>query len=175
MSNEYKVFTGDFRHDMLQKYTERIESCLKDITFFFDLYKHYQIKTPPPCATNYRDALFHYLKLYNADEQSEAITQASNIDEHLDRLVKDSYINFLQILIRRMKNEYEHQQRKDRRKCLQRGIHMLKDLVLVIRSDSLQIRRFFQSPEGLNVITERFTMVSQDIKRNNLFYVLTQS
>ena len=175
MNNEYVMFCGELRHNMLTHYTEKITHCLSDISSLFSLYEAYDIDTLPPCATNYRDALFHFIRLYKADEVSEAVTQASNIDEHLDRLIKDTYVNFLQISLKRIEEAYLCTADTEGKKCLQKSMHTLKDLVLMIRSNSLQIYRLFQSDENVDLITSKIKSVTADMNNLGLISVLIPS
>lgn len=50
---------------------------------------------PPSCYTNFRDALFHFRKMYNSSEEHEIMQQVFAVKEHLGRARTDARIVIL--------------------------------------------------------------------------------
>ncbi len=99
----------------------------------------------PPFATNFRDALFHYKKLYESDTVEDAISQAEAIDEHLSRAIKDSLMQLVQVLLYSSTFLYEENDTEDSDKAeLQELIHSFKQSILKLRIDAMDIVRITQ-------------------------------
>ncbi len=60
------------------------------------IYDEFGLYYPSECHTNYRDAWFHYRKLYNKKEDISVLNEKYGLEEHLLRAAKDAQINLLQ-------------------------------------------------------------------------------
>jgi len=57
--------------------------------------KHLRLRMPASPLLNFRDALSHYICLYEAKTDEEKIKQETSISEHLSRGIKDIYVYIL--------------------------------------------------------------------------------
>lgn len=62
------------------------------------LYEEFGLYYPKECNTNYRDAWFHYRKLYLKRDEMSVLNEKYGLEEHLLRAAKDSQIFLLQRL-----------------------------------------------------------------------------
>ena len=62
---------------------------------------------PLPCRTNFRDAWFHFKKLYERKDYVKVVQEEYALEEHLIRAVKDAIICYYQIYIRRIEIVYQ--------------------------------------------------------------------
>lgn len=60
------------------------------------LYMNYRMFYPNASENNYRDAWFHYRKMYAQHNTYDVISQIANFEEHLERAEKDAIIYFEQ-------------------------------------------------------------------------------
>ena len=63
-----------------------------------ELYDEFGLYYPKECNTNYRDAWFHYRKLYTRKDRISVLNEKYGLEEHLLRAVKDAQIYLLQQL-----------------------------------------------------------------------------
>ena len=63
-----------------------------------ELYDGFGLYYPKECNTNYRDAWFHYRKLYTRKDMISALNEKYGLEEHLLRALKDAQIYLLQQL-----------------------------------------------------------------------------
>lgn len=105
------------------------------------LYQKSKVKIVPPFATNFRDALFHYAKLYEADTYQEVIEQAGAIEEHLNRAIKDSIIQLAQVTLYSICRIYDTTSDNEERQRIQTYIHRLKGCTLQLRINAMNIVR----------------------------------
>lgn len=141
---EFERFQGGYREEILKLYADRLSQYMKIFEVFYVLYEAYNIKEYPPCATNLRDAFFHFCRLYEADFIEESILQYGAIDEHLNRLLKDAVNKFLRIIAQRIEKRYGNLLKEGERedsKVLQECLHEIKNYVLSMRHNSMRIDR----------------------------------
>lgn len=81
------------------------EKCAKEIAEFgvqfqilHKLYDILGLSYPEECITNYRDAWFHYRKLYKKKDSISILNEKYGLEEHLLRAAKDAQICLLQQL-----------------------------------------------------------------------------
>ena len=93
---------------------------------------------PLSCYNNFRDALFHYLKITKLDEESKILCEGYALQEHLHRSIKDSIINFLQQLVICIENlvhlnKISQEQEEYSRKCLKEyGCSDCKEILKIL-------------------------------------------
>ena len=63
---------------------------------------------PLPCRTNYRDAWFHYKKLYEQKDYIKVVQEQYALEEHLIRSSKDAINRYFQIYVMYMEEVYHH-------------------------------------------------------------------
>lgn len=62
---------------------------------------------PLPCRTNYRDAWFHYKKIYERRDYIKVFQEQYAMEEHLIRAIKDAINKYFQIWIYDMETVYK--------------------------------------------------------------------
>jgi len=130
---------------------------------------------------NFRDALFHYKKMYEAaknGDNTEFIKQLANIEEHLHRGIKDFAVylctDYYVPLIRQMM-ESRSQCINDSVFCRLRHIyHELKNIVAEIRLGGQKLLRFGDSevswlPSMINIISAFINLLNENVQLNNLY------
>jgi len=100
---------------------------------------------------NFRDALFHYKKMYNAigdkDEFTIIAQQSTCIEEHLNRGLKDFAIHlcnnyYIRIIHKMITSQDDKRNNKDVIKKLRNIYHGLKNLVVEIRHTGQTLQHF---------------------------------
>lgn len=66
------------------------------------------LELPLACRTNFRDAWFHFKKLYERRDYVKIVQEEYALEEHLIRAVKDAIICYYQIYIRKIERVYEY-------------------------------------------------------------------
>ena len=125
---------------------EYIDS-VKAIKDFFD-----ELPVKKPIASpylNFRDALFHYNKMYRAARDGDNfgfIRQGACIEEHLNRGLKDFVThlctNFYILILHKMIDSRAKFVDSDIRQNLRQVYHGLKNLVVEIRLDGQTLKHF---------------------------------
>ncbi|MEG0376992.1 MAG: hypothetical protein RR614_00790 [Eubacterium sp.] len=142
MNSEGKRFLDNEKEEILAHYADKIYEYIRLTNSLYLLYKSSGFEEYPPCSTNLRDAIFHFCKLYESDFEEEAILQYSAIDEHLNRMFKDSLIKYLKLVLKRFEDLYEAENGKQGvKQKLQKSIHELKNLEIELRIQSMNIDR----------------------------------
>lgn len=139
--NDYEPISDNQHTEYIDKYSALIfeyHDLLVQITM---LYQKSHVKIVPPFATNFRDALFHYAKLYEADTYQEVIEQAEAIEEHLNRAIKDSIMQLAQVALYSLSGIYSTISDYDERGKIQTYIHRLKGFALQLRINAMNIVR----------------------------------
>lgn len=164
----YNRLPSNLKEKYLAEQTEKIFDAHNYIANFTNLYKAYYIKEIPPCATNFRDSLFHFKKLYDADTYEEALAQIESSDEHMNRLIKDSLVKYCLILVESFTEIYSSDVLDPKGKSeLQHIIHLLKNYVLDIRSKSLNINRINGTDE-VGRLKEYAPIIDQFLQKYSL-------
>jgi hypothetical protein len=100
--------------------------------------KHLKIDLVASPLYNFRDALSHYIRLYEAKDESEKTAQESSINEHLYRGLKDGYV----FIVNEMRDRVDAALTKSGKKTtkeersLRAVLHEFKKLELEIRKNS---------------------------------------
>jgi len=151
---------------------------IKEIYDSIDPTKQMGIASP---YLNFRDALFHYRKMYKAAEKgdnTEFIQQLANIEEHLNRGIKDFAIflcfNFYAPLIRHMMQSKSRCINNDVFCGLRHIYHELKNIVAEIRLGGQNLLRFGNSkvswlPSMIKIISDFKNLLNTNIQLNNLY------
>jgi hypothetical protein len=134
---------------------------------------------------NFRDALFHYRKMYKAaDEGNEDVIQEQRacIDEHLHRGIKDFIVDICSngyvAAINEIMNSNPQWMDKNTLKSLRHIYHGLKNIVVEIRLGGITISRldgnssFFPSLRA--EITSFYTLLNNNSNLNTLFNQTTE-
>ncbi len=133
-------------------FNNEIESIAKDIDDYsqtiyliLEICDNININKLASPAINFRDAINHYTKLYEACENKNAkefICQKSSIEEHLSRGIKDTFIYIMSNIARKLSNIITIQStlNNDQGK-LREYFHIFKNMTLDIRLRSIKIER----------------------------------
>jgi hypothetical protein len=112
MLNEEKIFSVAEHREYVnrsamwiteyQEYLNRLERWFGEIGE----------ELPLPCRTNYRDAWFHYRKIYEHRDSKKVIQEQYAMEEHLIRAIKDAinsyfqnYLLDMEIIYKALKND----------------------------------------------------------------------
>jgi hypothetical protein len=116
-------------------------SYLTDV--IIDFFDKVNFQKPACNAINFRDALFHYIKLYDGflEKDDEVFYgEKSSIREHLDRGVKDSLI----LLICNIRDKIKANiniNKGSKKRMLRQHYHFFSNMVLEIRLNGTDISR----------------------------------
>lgn len=77
-------------------YQKSIADTSEFITACEGIAKVLDVKLPPACYTNFRDALFHFRRMVKSSEENEIAKQAFAIEEHANRVKTDAIIGILE-------------------------------------------------------------------------------
>jgi len=120
----------------IEDIASEIEEFVQQSSILEIICKYLIIPLSASPLVNFRDALSHYIKRYEAKTDEEKLRQESSIDEHLFRGIKDicvHIINFMKNKISSILNDSENRtQEHDYRKLL----HKYKNLEIEIRKNS---------------------------------------
>jgi hypothetical protein len=108
---------------------------------FYNLYEH--LCTEKSCGStylNFRDALTHYIRLYEAKNIQEKINQTILIYEHLRRGLKDACVFTVIEMKERINKELKKEYFKNVKYILRCELHYYKNLEIEIRSDTFPRR-----------------------------------
>ena len=117
---------------------ENIEEYVSIISILEMVCKSYKIALNASPLINFRDAMSHYILLYEADSDEKKIAEESSIEEHLFRGAKDAIVLILSEMKHRASKALDKlaldswQKQCDIRKIL----HKYKDLELEIRGNT---------------------------------------
>jgi hypothetical protein len=151
---------------------------IKDIYDSLDPTQQAGIASP---YLNFRDALFHYKKMYDAatnGDNTVFIQQLANIEEHLHRGIKDFAVHLCfncYVPVIRDMMESRSQCVNDAVFCRLRHIyHELKNIVADIRLGGQRLLRFGAGgsswlPSMVNIIADFNNLLKGDVQLNNLF------
>jgi len=130
---------------------------------------------------NFRDALIHYKKMYEAAEMNddtEIIKQSASIEEHLHRGIKDFAVylcNNCYVPVIRQMMESRARCINDVVFCRLRHIyHEFKNITAEIRLGGQKLLRFGDSevswlPNMINTISDFKKLLNEDVQINNLY------
>ena len=90
MSNNRSILS-DSDHQSLSLYSaDMLLVCRKKMKELEELYKLEQLPFPIQCRTNFRDAWFHYKKVYERFDSIKVQQEQYAMEEHLIRVLKDA-------------------------------------------------------------------------------------
>ncbi|MDR3237638.1 MAG: hypothetical protein LBT84_03960 [Spirochaetia bacterium] len=170
------------RQVILNKATDEIIDYVKTVFIIKDIYnninkdlnKKLDIASP---YLNFRDALFHYKKMYETDDDISFTDQLACLDEHLNRGIKDFVIclcsNFYIPVLHNMLNNCS-----DNKKVKLRNVyHKQKNLITEIRLGGQTLQRFNNQEwlARLTTITQEIhTLLNNDSTLKQLYLMLNK-
>ena len=131
----------DIREKFLIQSFHSIELSHKQSYLFGQIFDNLGIMESAPCAANFRDALFHFKRLYESDFNEEYVAQYESIIEHSNRLYKDSVVRLIQVLIFSLNRLMQDADNEEEYMCLYDFKVSLKKIQLELRLRSLEIKR----------------------------------
>ena len=94
---------SDFEHMQYADYAaQKISIYYEYLSILEKWFSEAGWELPLPCRTNFRDAWFHFKKLYERKDYVKVVQEEYALEEHLIRAVKDAIICYYQIYIRRI-------------------------------------------------------------------------
>ncbi len=126
--------------DLISASAHKIELYSINASGLQDIQEELGLQHEATTLVNFRDALNHYVKLYETDDREEAIKQTASIDEHLFRGIKDGIVHIQNSLLFKAEKlfidkSFSAKPPKERNK-LRIIIHKLKNLAYDIRMES---------------------------------------
>jgi hypothetical protein len=139
----------------LNNIANEIDSYSQTIYLILQLCDDFNITKPASPSINFRDAINHYVILYEKYEIKELIqfiSQISSISEHLNRGIKDAIIHILSNINLKLEAIINNPQytKKNLQIELRKHFHIFKKLILDIRLGSIDIERL----DNNKIITE---------------------
>ena len=99
---------SDFEHMQYADYAaQKISIYYEYLSILEKWFSEAGWELPLPCRTNFRDAWFHFKKLYERKDYVKVVQEEYALEEHLIRAVKDAIICYYQIYIRRIEIVYQ--------------------------------------------------------------------
>jgi hypothetical protein len=90
-------YIKEWEQEIVQKdYCDRIVKYSKVRKDIHRWYEVFGLQFPHTSENNFRDAWFHYRKLYREHSTYEVISQIATLEEHIQRAEKDSIVFFFQ-------------------------------------------------------------------------------
>lgn len=128
------------KEELVRKCAHEIKLYSTQVIGLQSIQNALKIRREATTMINFRDALNHYVRLYEATDNTEAIKQAACIEEHLFRGIKDSIIhieNFLRIRTEKLLYNKSFQRKSGLQKNkLRKVIHKLKNMNYDLRMES---------------------------------------
>jgi len=128
--------------------------------------EHLSIRMPASPLLNFRDALSHYVCLYEAKtiDNEEKLKQETSIDEHLSRGFKDLCVHLLYEMKDRVIEAFEAAKTKTEKNIFRKYMHECKRMELEIRrnSRSAGIKSIYKFADNLIVTIKKIESVFQD-------------
>jgi len=89
---------------------------------------------------NFRDALSHYIRLYETTDNDEKTSQETSITEHLSRGIKDACFYLIdEMKIRITDTIYDLSIIKSKEIILRKQLHLFKEMEIRIRGNSIML------------------------------------
>lgn len=99
MLNENRVLSEAEHMRYINYSAQKIIMYFKYLYFLERWYDEVGWELPLPCRTNFRDAWFHFKKLYERKDYVKIVQEEYALEEHLIRAVKDAIICYFQTYI----------------------------------------------------------------------------
>ena len=84
---------------------------------------------------NFRDALTHYVRLYEAGTSEDEVSQKASIDEHLSRGLKDTCFSIIDEMINRILDAFKNTT-KIQETCFRKQLHVFKEMEIKLRKNT---------------------------------------
>ncbi len=162
----------DIRENYLVQSFHLIELSHKQSYLFGQIFDNLGIMESAPCAANFRDALFHFKRLYESDFNEEYVAQFESIVEHSNRVYKDSVVRLIQVLIFSLNKLMQNADIQEEYMCLYDFKTSLKNIQLELRLRSLEIKRPLDDQDFLVAANKKITEVLRTLKGKGLLLEL---
>ncbi len=117
------------------KLISQAEELLTDKSIF----ENFNIVTYPSCYTNFKDALFHFYKLYMTEDEQDIYDQYYALSEHIARLKADYFSNVLYSVSYCLEGIVINIDNKEKRSAVRSVLHSVKDILYFIRYNGMLI------------------------------------
>lgn len=115
MIDREEILTEAQQEEYCEMAAEDLIRSLNTLIILEKWYEEIRENLPLPSRTNFRDAWFHYKKLYEHRTYRNVIQEQYAAEEHLIRAVKDAVIQYFHIYMKSMEKVYRRIRDK---KCL---------------------------------------------------------
>lgn len=106
MIDKEEMLTEAQKEEYCEMAAEDLVRSLDTLIILEKWYEEIGENLPLPSRTNFRDAWFHYKKLYEHRTYKNAIQEQYAAEEHLIRAVKDAVIQYFHIYMKSMEKVY---------------------------------------------------------------------
>lgn len=161
----------DTKNGFLDEACELIELYTGVIVAIFLVFDELNIIKNSSVLINMRDAMFHYRQMYEKNNIIGLIEQQYAMKEHLNRGVKDGIIHLLNSLLERVEFYFSCNEQdkyfllsKTDKKRYREILHKIKNYMLDIRIDSMNIERIFDQSKVKERISEAKLYISDLVK-----------
>lgn len=97
MVNEKSIFSVTEHKEYVNQSAMWLIEYLKYLDVLEQWFQEINENLPLPCRTNYRDAWFHYKKIFEHRNYTKVIQEQYALEEHLIRAIKDAISSYFQI------------------------------------------------------------------------------
>ena len=130
----------------------KLDSFVKDLNLITGLFEELQAEAPLPSYANFRDALFHFLKIRSLGDEVQVLQEIYAMDEHLHRSLKDTVISLFQRLS--VQIEYLMRIPELNREHIVATLATDAKLLLDSNKDVVSLKRTLENPENKISIEE---------------------
>lgn len=106
MANRNTVLSDAEHNWYVNRTADKLIMYFKYLDSLDKWFRESGLELPLACRTNFRDAWFHFKKLYERRDYVKIVQEEYALEEHLIRAVKDAIICYYQIYIRKIERVY---------------------------------------------------------------------
>ena len=130
----------------------KLDSYVKDLKLITSLFEELQAEAPLSSYANFRDALFHFLKIRTLGDEVQVLQEIYAMDEHLHRSLKDTVVSLFQ----RLSVQIEYLMRIPvlSREHIMATMHSDSKLLLDSNKNVVSLKRALEKPENKISIEE---------------------
>ncbi len=162
---------SETKNKFLDDACEVIELYTGVIVAIFLVFDELNILKHSSILINMRDAMFHYRQMYEKNSLLGLVEQEYAMKEHLNRGVKDGIIRLLNSLLERVEFYFSSDEQdkyfllsKNDKKRYREILHKIKNYMLDIRIDSMNIERIFDQSKVEDRINEAKRYIVELVK-----------
>lgn len=147
-----------------------IDEYAQIVPIILKWYEDINIQKQASAAINFRDALNHFAKMYeayNSKDEFEFVSQYSSIYEHLHRGIKDSVIYLLSEIANRLHSMLNNTQFINHETAFRKYLHYYANTVMDVRCGSISIDRIVNE-DLLDSINDEYTLLKKYLEDNQL-------